>query len=75
MVTPVESKIRLDQYARPQDLLDDIVKLKEQYTSETKAIDYKLKEVILLQECERVTTKGLETMWRKLRDESNLTKR
>jgi len=59
----------------PQDLLEDISKLKEKYTAETKKIAYKRKETILYQECERLTAKGLEAIWRKQRDESTLAQR
>ena len=72
---PVEQKIRLDQYQKPQDLLDDITKMKELYLAETKEMEYNRKELLLSHECERLITKGFENMWRKLRDESNFSKR
>ena len=49
--------------------------MKEFYLAETKEMEYNRKELLLSHESERLITKGFENMWRKLRDESNFSKR
>ena len=59
----IESKIRLKSYAEPQDLLDDINELKIEFHNQTELSNFKNKELILSQECERLTFKGMEMLY------------
>jgi hypothetical protein len=71
----MESLIRGDTLKRPQDLLDELKELKENYREETKEMVFKDKELILIKETERLAIKGLENLWRNAKDSSNFESR
>lgn len=71
----MESLIRGDTLKRPQDLLDELKELKENYREETKEMVFKDKELILTKETERLAIKGLENLWRNAKDSSNFESR
>ena len=59
----IESKIRMNQYKTPQDFLQDINKMKQEYLSQVSYSTFKNKELILSQECERIVFKGMENLF------------
>ena len=71
----MESLIRGDTLKRPQDLLDELKELKENYREETKEMVFKDKELILTKKTERLAIKGLENLWRNAKDSSNFESR
>ena len=71
----MESLIRGDTLNRPQDLIDELKELKENYREETKEMVFKDKELILIKETERLAIKGLENLWRNAKDSSNFESR
>ena len=74
-VNEIESKIRLNAYKGPQEILDDINELKQQFLNCTSRSKFKNKELILSQECERLTFKAMEHLYMSLQNNVNGEKR
>lgn len=71
----IEGKIKTNQYSSPADLISDIKNLKNSYFEETKAISYNLKKLMLIEKTEEVMMKGMEALYRNLKDSTSIESR
>lgn len=63
LVTPIESKIRMNQFKTPQDLMQDMNQLKQDFASAAPESGCKDRELAFSQECERLVFKGMEHLY------------
>lgn len=59
-VRRVEQKIRQEEYQESGDFMEDLERLKAEYSARCAKVDYIHKELVLRQICEKLICKGLQ---------------